>query len=134
MWIFFVESVCISIVKIFEKVCQIMFFIFHLLCSSKTKFNYIISKNLTITQNISIFIVFLLEEFSRIKSFILRICVRNLVGWRDNNLRKTIQWGKQCENIYRGCVQNPYNLNFMKNIKVNTAANVYRQRDCPTKT
>lgn len=28
---------------------------------------------------------------------------------------------------------NPYNLNFMKNIRANTAGRVYRQRDCRSK-
>lgn len=32
-----------------------------------------------------------------------------------------------------GVCQNPYNLNFMKNIKVNKVGNVYRQRDFRSK-
>lgn len=35
--------------------------------------------------------------------------------------------------LQRKYVRNPYNLNFMKNIKANTAGNVYRQRDCSIK-
>lgn len=35
--------------------------------------------------------------------------------------------------LRRKYAPNPYNLNFMKNIKANNRANVYRQRDCRSK-